>query len=62
MCTGWFGELGEDFEKVIKQLAREAATGNEGMTVSPLANTDRKGGAYSIMLLKFRRAIGVTTT
>ena len=29
------------------------------MTISPLVNTDRKGGAYPIMLQQFRRAIGV---
>ena len=59
LCSGWFGEIGEDFGKVIKQLAREAAAGDGGMTVSLLVNTDRKGGAYSIMLQQFRRAIGV---
>ena len=34
LCAGWFGELGEDFEKVIKMLAREAASGDDGMTIS----------------------------
>ena len=29
------------------------------MTVSPLINSDRKGGALPIMLQQFRRAIGV---
>ena len=59
LVSGWFGELGEDFEKVIKRLAREAAAGDDGITISPLRNTDRKGGAYPIMLQQFRRAIGV---
>ena len=59
MVAGWFGEIGEDFEKVIKVLARAAASGDEGLTISPLVNTDRKGGAYPIMLQQFRRAIGV---
>ena len=41
-------------------MAREAASGDDGMTISPLVNTaDRKGGAYAIMLQQFRRAIGV---
>ena len=31
-----------------------------GLTISPLVNTDRKGGAYPIMLQQFKRAIGVT--
>ena len=25
LCAGWFGEINEDFEKVIVALAREAA-------------------------------------
>ena len=29
------------------------------MTISPLINTDRKGGAFPIMLQQFKRAIGV---
>ena len=59
LVAGWFGEIGRDFETVIRQLAREAAAGDDGMSISPLANTDRKGGAYVIMLRQFRRAIGV---
>ena len=59
LCAGWFGEIGGDFEKVIRLLAREATASDDGMTISPLVNTDRKGGAYPIMLQQFRRAIGV---
>ena len=59
LCAGWFGEINEDFEKVILTMAREAAAGEDGMTVSPLVNTDRKGGAFPIMLQQFKRAIGV---
>ena len=59
LCAGWFGETNEDFEKVIRTLAKEAAAGQDGMAVSPLINTDRKGGAFPIMLHQFRRAIGV---
>jgi len=44
LCAGWFGEINEDFEKVIVSLAKEAAAGEDGMTVSPLLNMDRKGG------------------
>jgi hypothetical protein len=40
-------------------LAREAAAGDDGMWISPLVNSDSKGGAYQIMLQQFRRAIGV---
>eukprot|EP00956_Cyclotella_meneghiniana_P016154 scaffold25389_cov71-Cyclotella_meneghiniana.AAC.3 len=31
----------------------------DGMSISPLRNTDRKGGAFVIMLQQFRRALGV---
>ena len=44
----------------LKRLHGEAASSDEGLTISPLVNTDRKGGAYSIMLQQFRRAIAVT--
>ena len=59
ICCGAFGEINEDFNKTIKTLAREAASGEDGATISPLVNTDRKGGAHVIMLQQFRRAIGV---
>jgi hypothetical protein len=43
--------------------AREAASTDKGLTISPLGNTDRKGGAYRIMLLQqFRQAIAVTVS
>ena len=60
ICAGWFGEINEDFNKTIKVLAREAASGEDGASISPLVNTDRKGGALAIMLQQFRRAIGVS--
>jgi len=60
LCFGAFGEVNEDLDKVIQCLAREAASTDEGLTISPLVNTDRKGGAYRIMLQQFRRAIAVT--
>jgi hypothetical protein len=43
-------------------LAREAASTDEGLTISPLVNTDRKGGACRIMLQQFCRAIAVTAS
>ena len=58
-CAGGFGKINKDFEKVLKVLAREVASGTAGLSISPLANNDRKGGAYPIMLQQFRRAIGV---
>jgi hypothetical protein len=36
--------------EVYHSLAREAASSDEGLIISPLVNTDRKGGAYRIML------------
>ena len=30
------------------------------MSISPLRNLDKKGGAFAIMLSQFRRALGVT--
>lgn len=60
LCAGWFGDINEDFGKVIRTLARTAAAGEDGMTISPLVNTDRRGGAFPIMLQQFQRAIGVT--
>ena len=50
LCAGWFGEINEDFEKVIGTLAREAAAGEDGMAVSPLVDTDKKEGALPIMM------------
>ena len=59
LIFGAFGDINEDADKIIRRLAREAASGDDGMTISPLVNTDRKGGAYPIMLQQFRRIIGV---
>eukprot|EP00956_Cyclotella_meneghiniana_P017394 scaffold28306_cov69-Cyclotella_meneghiniana.AAC.3 len=54
LVVGPFGEVNKDFEKVLKTLARLAAAGEDGMSISPLRNTDRKGGAFIIMLQQFR--------
>eukprot|EP00956_Cyclotella_meneghiniana_P013488 scaffold19546_cov65-Cyclotella_meneghiniana.AAC.5 len=55
-----FEEVNKDFEKVLKTLSRLAAAGEDGMSISPLLlNTDRKGGAFIIMLQQFMRALGV---
>jgi len=37
----------------LKTLAKLAAAGEDGMSISPLRNLDRKGGAYVIMLSSF---------
>ena len=59
LCAGGFGEINKDFEKLLKVLTREAVSGTVGLSISPLANNERKGSAYPIMLQQFRRAIGV---
>jgi hypothetical protein len=53
-----FGDVNEAVEKVLKRVAKAAAAETDGLTISPLINTDRKGGAYRIMHQQFRRAIG----
>ena len=60
MCAGWFSDINKDFDKIIKILAQEAATGIGGMSMCPLVNVNRKGRAFPIMLHQFRRALGVT--
>ncbi len=42
--AGWFGKVKKDYKTLISMLAREAAAG-DGMWISPLVNSDRKGGA-----------------
>ena len=59
LCTVWFCEINGDFERTIKILARKAAAREDSMSVCPLVNTDRMGGAFPIVLQQFRRAIGV---
>ena len=59
LVAGFWAEVNEDFEKTIRILARAAAATQEATVISPLSYTDRKGGAFPIMLQQFRRAIGV---
>ena len=47
---------------IIKRLAKEAAAGDYGRTISPFVNHDKKGGAFPIMLQQFRRAVALTVT
>ena len=44
----------------MKVLARNAVNADDGLSVSPLVNMDRKGGAFAIMLQKFNRALNVS--
>ncbi len=59
ICTGWFRKVNKYYETLISTLARAAAAGDNGMQISPLVYSDRKEGAYQIMLQQFRRDIGV---
>ncbi|EJK75891.1 hypothetical protein THAOC_02371 [Thalassiosira oceanica] len=60
LVVGAFGESNTGLLKLLKTWARHAASGDLGATISPLANTDRKGGAFPIMHRQFLRAVGVT--
>jgi hypothetical protein len=42
LCSGVFGEVNknEDIDKVTQCLAREAASTEEGLTISPLVNME----------------------
>jgi hypothetical protein len=57
--AGWSGVVNKAHKTLITKLAREATAGDDGMQTSPLINSDRKGGAFQIMLQQFKRAIGV---
>ena len=61
LCAGWFGEVNKEFIEVIRVLTRAASTGELGLSISPLANSDKKGGVYPIKLNQFKHALGVTT-
>ena len=45
---------------MVKVLARNAVNADDGLSVSPLVNTDRKGGAFAIMIQQFKRALNVS--
>ncbi len=45
ICAGWFEEVNKDYKNLISALAWEAAAGDDGMQISPLVNSNRKGGA-----------------
>ena len=42
LVVGAFGEVNKDFEKVLKTLAKLAAAGEDGMSISPLRNLDKR--------------------
>ena len=48
------GDIRNGYNEISRKAARD-----HGLRISQLVNTDRKGGAFPIMLQQFRRAIGV---
>lgn len=60
LVVGAFGDVNTNLEKMLKTLAKLAAAGEEGMSISLLRNLDKKGGAFVIMNHQFRRALGVS--
>ena len=61
LVAGYFGDLGTDFEKTIRTVAWKASGTIDGLEISPLVNTDRKGGSFPIMLHQFRRAVSIAS-
>ena len=45
------------FSNMLEKLARLAANGPEAEGISPLDNTDRRGGGYPILLQRMRRGL-----
>ena len=60
LVAGWFGEINRDFEQTIVALAKETTAASDlGRTLSLLINTEKKEGAFLLMLQQFTRVIGV---
>ena len=57
LVIGWYGEVNEGMNKLLVKLARIASNGPEAHGVSPLDNSDRRGGAYPIILQRMRRGL-----
>ena len=57
LVIGWYGETNEGLDKLLMKLARIASNGPEAHGVSPLDNSDRRGGAYPIILQRMRRGL-----
>ena len=51
--------MGRDFDQVIEVLANKAACTDDGMSISPLRNLDRRGGARTMLRQQLRRALRV---
>lgn len=60
--TDYFGNIGEDFGKVIAYLAKEVTAGDYERMISLRVNNERKGWAYSIMFQQFRITVALPVT
>ena len=45
------GAFGEVIEKMLRTLAKLASSGEDSMSISPLRNLDKKGGAFAICII-----------
>ena len=54
---GAYGETNEDFQEVLKVCARMAVARGDAVYNSPIFETEVKGGAYSVTLHLYRRAL-----
>ena len=59
LVFGAFGETNKETQRLIKTCVKNAASRMENSDVTPLSNTMQKGTAYQVMLIQFRRAMGV---
>ena len=57
LVIGAYGETNEDFQEVLKVCARMAVARGDAVYNSPIFETEVKGGAYSVTLHLYRRAI-----
>ena len=57
LVIGACGETNKDFQEVLKVCARMAVARGDAVYNSPIFETEVKGGAYSVTLHLYRRAI-----
>ena len=60
LVFGALRDVNDGVKKLVKVLARNAVNADDGYSASPLVNTDRKGGAFAIMLQQLKRAFNVS--
>ena len=60
LVAGAFGEINEEFDGVLKLCATMAVARGDAIFNSPVFETDVKGGAASVTLRVYRRAVAAT--